>query len=36
MRLNKKGSRKINEQEDKKESAFVWKIDLQSQNVGID
>ena len=33
--LSKEGSHETNEQEDKKESAFNWKIDLQSQNVGI-
>ena len=33
--LSKEGSREINEQENEKESAFVWKIDLQSQNVDI-
>ena len=33
--LSKEGSRKINKEEDEKESAFDWKIDLQSQNVGI-
>ena len=33
--LSEEGSCKINEQEDEKESAFDWKIDLWSQNVGI-
>ena len=34
--LSEKESREINEQEDERESAFFQKIDLQSQNVGID
>ena len=33
--LSKEGSREINKQEDKRESAFDRKIDLQSQNVSI-
>ena len=33
--LSEKGSRKTNEQEDEKKSAFDQKIDLQSQNIGI-
>ena len=35
MRLSKEGSYKINKPEDKRENAFDWKIDLQSQNIGI-
>ena len=35
MQLSEKRSREINKQEDKRESAFDQKIDLQSQNVGI-
>ena len=33
--LSEEGSREINEQENKRESAFDGKIDLWSQNVGI-
>ena len=33
--LSRDGSRETNEQEYKRKSAFDWKIDLQSQNVGI-
>ena len=33
--LSEEGLCEINEQEDEKESAFDWKIDLQSQNIGI-
>ena len=35
VRLSEEESREINEQEDEGESAFDWKIDLRSQNVGI-
>ena len=33
--LSKEGLHEINEHEDENENAFDWKIDLQSQNVGI-
>ena len=36
VRLSKEGSREINEQDGEWESAFDQKIDLWSQNVGID
>ena len=34
-RLNEKWSRETNEQKDEREITFDWKINLQSQNVGI-